>query len=118
MSDIAEIAEIQQHLEAARLYLRDHADEYGNAKQVKEFSSDRRKQCLARFKRPFIAGGDSDAMADTKARALDEYALELDRLAEQHRAAERAIATYDAADVSFKAAQSLLSFSKSMKEFV
>lgn len=118
MSDSAEIADIQRRFEAARNYLKAKADEYGEAKQVKEFSSDRRKQCLARFKRAFINNGDSDAVADTKARSMDEYAMELDKLAEQHKSAEQSIAKYDAADASFRAAQSLLSFTKSQKEYV
>ncbi len=118
MSDIPEIVEIHRRLDAARAYLRDNADQYGEAKQVKEFSSDRRKQALARHKRPFIAQGDSDAVADTKGRALDAYAIELDKLAEQHKAAEQIIAKYEAASVSFDAARSLLSYSKGQKEYV
>ena len=103
---------IEGRMEDARCYLRDNADSYGKAKQVREYDSDRRKQLLARFMRPFIAQGDSNAVADTKARALDEYAMKLDEQAQQYAAAETTLALYDAAEVSFKAAQSLLSLAK------
>ena len=103
---------IEKRMEDARIYLRNHATEYGNAKQVREFSGDRRKQLLARQMRPFLTVGDSNPVAETKARAGDAYAVELDKLAEQLAAAETAIAVYDAAEVSFKAAQSLLSMAK------
>jgi hypothetical protein len=42
--------------------------------------------------------------------------VELDALAEQYSVAETTIAMYDAAEVSFKAAQSLLSMAKSQMQ--
>jgi len=110
--DAQDLIQIEKRMESARAYLRDNAESYGNAKQVREFSSDRRKQTLAKHMRPFVNLGDSCALADTKARSQDGYALELDALAQQLAAAETTIALYDAAEVSFKAAQSLLSLAK------
>jgi hypothetical protein len=104
--------EIEKRMESARLYLRDNVGEYGTARQVVAYDSDRRKQTLAKFMRAFLNNGDSNANAETKARSQDEYALALDKLAEQYAAAETAIAKYDAAETSFKAAQSLLSLAK------
>jgi hypothetical protein len=107
---------IEKRMEDARLYLRNNAANYGDAKQVREFSSDRRKQTLARHMRPFVNNGDSNALADTKARSGDAYAIELDKLADAYAAAETTIALYDAAEVSFDAARSLLSMAKSQMQ--
>jgi len=94
-------------MEAARLYLRDNADKVG-----KEYDSDRRKQLLARQAKPFVSNGDANAVAETKARSGDTYAIELDKLADQYASAVSTIKKYDSAEISFKAAQSLLSYSK------
>ena len=110
--DSADLAAIEQRMEDARIYLRNHAEKYGQARQIVAYDSDRRKQTLAKIMRAFINNGDSNAVAETKARSQDDYALALDKLAEQLAAAETAIALYDAAEVSFKAAQSLLSMAK------
>lgn len=110
--DSADLAVIEQRMEDARIYLRDNADAYGTAKQVREYDGDRRKQLLARQAKPFIGNGDSNAVAETKARAGDAYAIELDKLADAYAAAETTIALYDAAEVSFDAARSLLSMAK------
>ena len=112
MSDLQEIMEIQSRMESARVYLRDNADKVGEAHQVKEYDSDRRKQLLARQAKPFISNGDANAVAETKARAGDAYAIELDKLADQYAAAVSTIKKYEAAEISFKSAQSLLSFTK------
>ena len=112
MSDAHAIMEIQQRMESARVYLRDNSDKVGEAHQVKEYDSDRRKQLLARQAKPFIANGDANAVAETKARSCDTYAIELDKLADQYSAAVATIKKYDAAEISFKSAQSLLSFTK------
>lgn len=110
--DSTDLIAIEKRMEDARTYLRDHAEEYGDAKQVREYDGDRRKQLLARCAKPFIGNGDSNAVAETKARAGDAYAIELDRLADAYADAETTIAMYDAAEISFKAAQSLLSMAK------
>ena len=110
--DAHDILNLEKRMEDARLYLRNNAANYGDAKQVREFSSDRRKQTLAKHMRPFVNNGDSCALAETKARSQDAYAVELDALAEQYGTAETTIAMYDAAEISFKAAQSLLSMAK------
>ena len=105
-------------MEAARIYLRDNADTCGEAVQIKEYDSDRRKQLLAQKARPFVTLGDSNATSETKARALDDYAIELDKLAQQFANAIATIKKYDAAEISFKSAQSLLSYSKGQINFV
>lgn len=114
--DATDLIAIEKRMEDARIYLRDNAGGYGNAKQVREYDSDRRKQLLAKCAKPFIANGDSNAVAETKARSGDAYAIELDKLADSYAAAETTIALYDAASVSFDAARSLLSMAKSQMQ--
>lgn len=114
MSDTTEIMEMQGRMEAARIFIRDNAAKCGEACQVKEYDSRLCKKLLAQKARPFIALGDSNAIAETKAQATDEYAIELDVLRQQYTEAMVIIKKNDAAEVSFRSAQSLLSFEKGL----
>lgn len=79
------------------------------ARQIREFSGDRRKRALCLPMREFIVTGESAAAAETKARASAIYGEELDRQAQQLRDAELVIAGYEACRVRWESARSCLS---------
>jgi HPt (histidine-containing phosphotransfer) domain-containing protein len=84
----------------------------GVSRQVREFSSDQRKNLLSRYMLPYLKGGASAASAEVDARADAGYVTELKALMEGFAAAEQTIAEMQAAYAAFEAARSLLSFQK------
>lgn len=112
MSDNTEIARIQQRMQQCTKKLHDLTTNVGMARQVKEFSSDLRKQALAVEMVKSIKAGESASAADCIARASDAYASRLAAMGEQLAEAERIIAEWQATQASFEAARSLLSMQK------
>ena len=112
-ADYTDSAKSEQRLRAAANKLHELAPAVAKARQVKEFSSDRRKNLLARYMAPLLIGG-SVASAETTARADMDYGMGLDDLARQYREAEEVLAEWAATNATFEASRSLLSLSKEL----
>ena len=89
------------------------APRMGAAKQVREFSGDRRKQILAMEMVKGLKADMTVSAAEAFARASAEYAHEINDQAQQLADAETVIAEWSALEASFEAARSLLSMAKS-----
>lgn len=111
-ADFHDASKAEARLRAAANRLHAMAGEVAQAKQVKEFASDRRKNLLARYMAPLLASGSGATAAEMVARANPEYQQELDEQAEQYAAAERVLSEHGATMATFDAARSLLSMSK------
>lgn len=103
---------VQQRLRDTANALHDQVGQVALARQVKEFSSDRRKALLARYMRTHLDEGKSSAAAETIARSGEAYQAELKLLEDHYRQSEEAIAKWTATQATFDAARSLMSMSK------
>lgn len=113
MSDFSESFELQRRLSEHADALTAMADDMGLAKQVREFSGDRRKTALARAMAAPLAGGDSVAKAEAEGRASELYNKELKQLANEMTTAEQVIARWEALRIQWESARSLISMQKS-----
>ncbi len=110
-SDHTQSLEVAARLRHATKRLQDMADDVGKAKQVREFSSENRKNLLARY----IASVPANlpvSKAENMARSNASFIEEMQALEEQHLAAEQTLAHWAAEQCSFEACRSLLSFSR------
>ena len=89
MSDHTQSLEIAARLNAAVKSLEDMADAAGSAAQVKELSSSRRENLLAKYSKKFIGPKVSISLAQMLARNEPEYLEEFEKLANQHLSAEQ-----------------------------
>jgi hypothetical protein len=112
MSDHTEVGQIQLRMMSSTKKLNDMAPSLGMAKQVREFSSDRRKQILAVEMVKAMKTEKSATAAEAIARASDLYRIAMDEQAKQLADAETVIATWQATEASFEASRSLLSMQK------
>ena len=112
MIDGHDIQEIEKRLEAAVNDLSKRVNAIAQARQVKEFNSEMRKNLLASFKVKHAEDNDSDAGQETLARADAEYQQGLELLKADYQKAEKHIAAWDAAYCKFDAARSLLSMAR------
>lgn len=116
--DNSEIAKIEYRLKGCIKRLHELAPMLGQAKQVRDYDSDRRKNLLAKYVVKHLKLGESATAADQYARAEDAYVAQLDVLSQQREAAEKTIAENDAEYASFEACRSLMSMAKeSIKTF-
>ncbi len=99
----------QAQLQKCALRLADMAEAIADAKQIKEYDSDRRKRALADVVAGLLEMGESAAAAEHKARASKGYGDELSKLSLQYREALRVIEKADAQRVLWESARSLLS---------
>lgn len=104
--------DLEKRLCAAVDDLRRRTEAVAMARQIKEFSSDQRKNLLARYKFKYRSEVESDAGQESLARADAQYQSELDAMAEQYRKAEHHIGAYDAAYAKFDACRSLLAMAR------
>lgn len=112
MLDGHDIADLEQRLLGALEELRQRTEAVAQAKQIKEFVGDLRKNLLARYKLPFVREGLPDTKADTLARADENYQAELSQLQAQYQTAEKHCTAFDVSMAKFDAARSLLSMAK------
>lgn len=116
IADYTDGINAEKSLRAANNKLHELAPQVAIARQVKEFSSDRRKALLARYAIQNLTGGDGKSagvtMAETMARANINYCEELGQLERQFRDAEAVIAKWQATQATFEAARSLISLNK------
>jgi hypothetical protein len=112
MNDHDDILLIQKRLENAVREIRNMTAQVGQAKQVRDYDSDRRKTLLAQCMLPYLKGGASAAAAECDGRADPTYEIKLAQLATQREDAEKVIARMEAAYATFEASRSLLSLAK------
>lgn len=112
MSDHSTIQQIEARMRSCTKRLQDMVPQVGAARQIKEFSSDRRKMALSMAMMPFLKDGDSATAAEANARASAPYGIAMDAMEEQYRTAETTLAQWTAEQASFEAARSLLSMQK------
>jgi hypothetical protein len=111
-ADFTDSSNVAARMVTATRKLHEMSNAVGRARQVKEFCSDRRKNLLSAEAVKFLREGDSVAAAEHKARASEIYQAKLGELEKQMEEAEVVICKWSAEDASFKAAQSLLSYSR------
>jgi hypothetical protein len=111
-NDHTESLEIAGRLRDTVQYLHDIADKVGEARQVKEFASDRRKNLLAKHMKLVEGANISMGYREMIARQSEDFQAGMKELEEQQLTSERVLAKYEAAKVRADAARSMLSFSK------
>jgi hypothetical protein len=95
--------------------LRNISNDVAAARQIREYSSERRKNILSKYMSRWLLDGKSVAMAEALARSDDEFLREFTELSEQSLEAEKLIAQDRAEQCRYEAYRSLLSFSKSIE---
>ena len=116
MNDHTQSLEIAGRLRDAVQALHNLADKVGEARQVREFASERRKNLLAKFLTTYLNLDQSYSKAESLARVHPDYLEGLRELEEQQLIAEKLIAKYDAEKCRYEAARSLLSFSRTVAD--
>lgn len=112
IADHTDSTQVAGRLKLASKRIHDMANEVGHARQVKEFIGDMKKNLLAGYIVPFLKDGETSSAAESKARAEEQFLIELRQLQEQYEAAEKIIARWQAEQVAWDSARSLLSFEK------
>lgn len=112
MTDHDTITQAQAQMNRAAIDLGAMSSDVGDAKQVREFSSDRLKRAFSVAVVEFLDAGDSGVASEHRARASKAYGSSLHDLSEQFRTAMRVIEKYEALKVQFESARSLLSVEK------
>jgi hypothetical protein len=111
-ADFSDGQTLQDRLTLAADKLSSMTGDVAVARQVVNFDSDRRKRALAIAAAPLLAAGNTNAGADTEARASGVYAAAMKQLGEQYAAAEKVLAEWEATKIQFECARSLLSAQK------
>lgn len=112
MTDSDTIKKAEAQLQKCAKMLEAMSNDVGDAKTVKEFTSDRLKRALSVTVAEFLEAGDSAAAAEHKSRASKPYGSALHDLGEQYRSAMRVIEKHDATKSLFESARSILSTEK------
>jgi len=86
----------------------------GLARQVTEFSADRRKMALSKLVVEYMEEEKSTVAAEHKARADSRYQEQMKTILRETGEAERTISTWTLEKIKFEAARSLLSCEKSL----
>jgi hypothetical protein len=114
LSDSDEIYSLQKRLTEITERMSALVPAVGKARQVREFSSDRRKRTLAKAMTTYLDQGESAASADAKARASYLYSEEMIAHEKALQASEIALADWDALHCAFEATRTLISVNKEM----
>ena len=112
MNDHSVTGEIEQKLRLAVKKLHELAPALGAARQVREFSSDQRKNALAQEQMQFIKRGESVAGSEALARSSPVYLLKIKELGEAYAEAEAIIASFAAWMAAYEANRSLLAMTR------
>jgi hypothetical protein len=107
MSDDSQVKEIQERMADCIRQLTRLAPMVGAARQIKEFSSDQRKNALAVEQIKFIQRGESVAAAENLARANPTFLTRFRELEEQYANACATIAEWEAVMARFEACRSM-----------
>jgi hypothetical protein len=112
MNDNSEIQRIQERLKELTRELHDFGPMAGMARQVIEFSSDLRKNCLAKHQRKYIERGEGVAGSEALARSDPLYLEAIKAVQMQVTEAFQVKAKWEATMASFEAARSLLAMNR------
>jgi hypothetical protein len=112
MIDDEEIREIEKKMQGCIVRIHSLTAQIGAARQIKEFSSDQRKNALAAIQMTYISRGDSVAASEISARANPLYLEKLRTLETSYAEACADIAEWDAVFARLEACRSLLSMAK------
>ena len=107
-----DLLELESRMTAAVEELHKRSSAVAMSRQIKEYSSDMRKNLLAKFTAPLLKDNSATA-AETLARANEQYQGELEMQMDQYRTAEKHLAEWDALHCKFEAARSALSLARS-----
>ena len=107
MSDDKEIRDVQEKMQECIVRMRTLAPLVGAARQIKEFSSDQRKNILAAEQVHYIQRGESVAAAETLARSNPAYVTRFKELEASYATACATIAEWEAVFARFEATRSI-----------
>lgn len=110
--DSNEIKQIQEKMQDCIRNINRLAPLVGSARQVKEFSSDQRKNALAAQQIIYIQRGESVAASETLARANPVYVEKFRSLEQNYSDACATIAEWEAAFARLDACRSMLAMSR------
>lgn len=115
-SDYSDLTKLSQALMQVTEQLLSGAEGVGTARQIREFSSDRRKRALALAIKDVLSVSSnlSATAAENQARTLPGYAEAMKKLQNELQIAEQAIAENEALRARHDSLRSLLSFQKSL----
>jgi hypothetical protein len=112
MIDDKEIRDTQEKMQECIVNLRRLSPLVGAARQIKEFSSDQRKNALAAEQVRFIQRGESVAAAEILARSSPVYITQFKALERNYADACSTIAEWEATFARFEACRSMLAMSR------
>lgn len=112
MIEDEQIKEIEKRMQECIKTLRTMAPRVGIARQVKEFSSDQRKNALASEQIKFISRGESVAAAENLARSSPAYLEKFKALEKDYADACGTIAEWEAIFARFEGCRSMLSMAR------
>lgn len=116
--DYTDLTELSRTLMEVTEKLLESAPAVGAARQIREFSSDRRKRALALSIKDVLSVTPnlSATAAENQARTLPGYAEAMKKLQSELQIAEQAIAENEALRARHDSLRSLLSFQKSLSQ--
>lgn len=112
MTDDKEIRDIQEKMQDCIVRMRSLAPLVGAARQIKEFSSDQRKNALAIEQVRFIQRGESVAAAENLARSSPTCITAFKKLERNYANACTTIAEWEAVFARFEACRSMLAMQR------
>lgn len=112
MIDDEEIRNIEKRMQECIAQLRQNAPHVGAARQIKEFSSDQRKNALASEQVRFIQRGESVAASETLARSSPIYLERFKQLEKDYANACAVIAQSEATFARFEGCRSMLAMAR------
>lgn len=117
-ADYSTIAELQHRMEKLLTDMDNEVPNYAKARQITEFSSDRRKSALADAFTAILSGDPeaSAASAEHRARASTLYKERMKSLTQEHLAAETSLALYELLKTRLEVARSLLACERAKLE--
>lgn len=112
MIEDEEIRDIQKKMQECITRMRTLAPLVGAARQIKEFSSDQRKNALAAAQVEFIKRGESVSAAENLARSSPTYLQHFKDLEKAYADACATMAEWEAVFARFEACRSMLAMSR------
>src|SRR4029450_244399 len=103
---------VEKRLKSASNEINNLAPMFGQAKQVIDYDSDRRKNLLAKYARVHLKAGESASAADTLARSDPEYQRELQVQSQELQTAYGITGKWDALHVRWETGRSLLALTR------
>jgi hypothetical protein len=111
-TDSDTLSKVERKMTEAVTAMQKMAPELAVARQVKEWSDERKKRAFSVLVVQELNNGKSVAAAEHIARSSDRWGADLNDLSEQYTSALRVIEAYNAWQTQYEAARSLLSLEK------